>query len=65
MLTIPFAVYLIGLALVLRSVFRHAGESGHPSVRRLALKRGLTWTGIWGVLFFFYLLVIGFGSFGM
>ena len=28
MLAIPFAVYLIGLALVLRRVFRHAGEDG-------------------------------------
>jgi hypothetical protein len=37
----------------------------HPSVRQLALKRGLAWTGIWGLLFVLYLLVMGLGSFGM
>ena len=65
MLSIPLAVYLIGLALVLRGAFRHAGEAGQPSVRRLALNRGLAWTGIWALLFVLYLLAMGFGSFGM
>ncbi len=65
MLSIPLAIYLIGLALVLRGAFRHAGKTGHPSVRQLALKRGLAWTGIWGLLFVLYLLVMGLGSFGM
>ena len=65
MLSIPLAIYLIGLALVLRGAFRHAGETGHPSVRRLALKRGLVWTGIWALLFVLYLLVMSLGGFGM
>lgn len=65
MLSIPLAIYLIGLALVLRGAFRHAGEAGHPSARRLAVKRGLAWTGIWALLFVFYLLVMGLGGFGM
>lgn len=65
MLSIPLAVYLIGLALVLRGAFRHAGETGQPSVRRLAVKRGLAWTGIWALLFLLYLLVMSLGSFGM
>ena len=29
---------------MLRGAFRHAGETGHPSVRQLAVKRGLAWT---------------------
>jgi len=33
MLTIPFAVYLIGLTLVLHRVFRRAGEDGESSAR--------------------------------
>ncbi len=65
MLTIPIAVYLIGLAFVLKGAFRRAGDAGAPGVRRIALKRGLAWTGIWAVLFVIYLLVMGFGSFGM
>ncbi len=65
MLSIPLAIYLIGLALVLRGAFRHAGKTGHPSVRQLALKRGLAWTGIWGLLFALYLLVMSLGSFGL
>ncbi len=64
MLTIPFAAYLIGLALVLQRVFRRAGEDGE-SCARLALKRGLVWTGIWGLLFLIYVLILGLGSFGM
>ena len=36
MLTIPFAVYLIGLALVLHRVFRRAGEDDGSSAGRLA-----------------------------
>ncbi len=36
MLTIPFAVYLIGLALVLHGVFRRAGEDDGSSAGRLA-----------------------------
>ena len=65
MLSIPLAVYLIGLALVLRGAFRHAGEAGYPRVRQLAVKRGLVWTGIWGLLFVLYLLVMSLGGFGM
>ena len=65
MLSIPLAIYLVGLALVLRGAFRHAGETGHPSVRQLAVKRGLAWTGIWGLLFLLYLLVMSLGGFGM
>ncbi len=65
MLSIPLAIYLVGLALVLRGAFRHAGKTGHPSVRQLALKRGLAWTGIWVLLFVLYLLVMSLGSFGM
>jgi hypothetical protein len=65
MLSIPLAIYLVGLALVLRGAFRHAGEVGHPGVRRLAVKRGLAWTGIWGLLFVLYLLVMSLGGFGM
>ncbi len=41
MLTIPFAVYLIGLALVLYQVFRRAGEDDNAGAGRLALKCGL------------------------
>ena len=47
---------------MLRGAFRHAGETGHPSVRQLAVKRGLAWTGIWGLLFLLYLLVMGQGA---
>jgi hypothetical protein len=68
MLTIPIAVYLIGLAFVLKSAFRRAGNAGDPGapgVRRVALKRGLAWTGIWAVLLVIYLLIMGLGSFGM
>ena len=50
---------------MLRGAFRHAGETGHPSVRQLAVKRGLAWTGIWGLLFLLYLLVMSLGAFGM
>ncbi len=64
MLTIPFAVYLIGLALVLHRVIRRAGGDGESSAR-LALKRGLAWTGIWALLFLIYVLILGLGSFGM
>ncbi len=65
MLTIPFAVYLIGLALVLHRVFRRAGEDDGSSAGRLALKRGLAWTGIGALLFLLYVLILGLGSFGM
>ncbi len=65
MLTIPLAVYLIGLALVLHRVFRRAGEDDGSSAGRLALKRGLAWTGIWALLFLLYVLILGLGSFGM
>jgi DMSO/TMAO reductase YedYZ heme-binding membrane subunit len=65
MLSIPLTVYLIGLALVLRSAFRHAGEAGQPGAGRLALKRGIAWTGIWALLFLLYMLVMSLGSFGM
>jgi len=65
MLSIPLAVYLVGLALVLRSAFRHAGKTGHPGIGRLAVKRGLAWTGIWALLFLLYLLIMGLGSFGL
>jgi hypothetical protein len=65
MLSIPLAVYLVGLGLVLRGAFRHAGEAGHPGVRRLAVRRGLAWTGIWALLFVLYLLVMSLGGFGM
>ncbi len=64
MLTIPFAVYLIGPALVLHRVFRRAGGDGESSAR-LALKRGLAWTGIWALLFLIYVLILGLGSLGM
>ncbi len=63
MFTIPFAVYLIGLALVLYRVFRRAGDAS--SAGRLVLKRGLAWTGIWALLFLLYVLILGLGSFGM
>ena len=65
MLSIPLAVYLVGLALVLRGALRHAGEAGRPGAGRLALKRSLIWTGIWALLFGLYLLILGLGSFGM
>jgi hypothetical protein len=65
MLTIPIAVYLIGLAFVLKGAFRHTDDAGAPGVRQIALKRALVWTGIWAVLFVIYLLIIGLGSFGM
>ena len=65
MLTIPFAVYLIGLAVVLYRVFRRAGEADGSGTGRLALKHGLAWTGIWVLLFLLYFLVLGLGSFGM
>jgi len=65
MLSIPLAVYLVGLALVLRGAFRHAGEAGHPGAGPLAVKRGLAWTGVWILLFLLYLLVMGLGSLGL
>jgi hypothetical protein len=68
MLTVPIAVYLIGLAFVLKGAFRRAGDAGDgdaPVMRRIALKRALAWTGIWAVLFVIYLLVMGLGGFGM
>ena len=41
-----------------------AGETaGQPG--RLALKRGLAWTGIWALLFLLYILILGLGSLGM
>ncbi len=63
MFTIPFAVYLIGLALVLHRVFRRADDAS--SAGRLALKHGLAWTGIWALLLLLYVLILGLGSFGM
>ena len=65
MLTIPIAVYLIGLAFVLKGAFRRTDDAGAPGVRRVALKRVLAWTGIWAALFVIYLLIMGVGSFGM
>jgi hypothetical protein len=35
------------------------------SSARLALKRGLAWTGIWALLFLLYILILGLGSLGM
>jgi hypothetical protein len=65
MLSIPLAIYIVGLAVVLRGALRHSGEAGHPGAGRLALKRCLAWTGIWALLFGLYMLVMSLGSFGM
>ena len=65
MLTIPIAVYLIGLAFVLKGAFQRTGDAGAPGVRRVALKRVLAWTGIWAALFVIYLLIMALGNFGM